>query len=309
MQTRIVEVNDLSHRYSRCWAVQNIGFSIKSTGILGLLGSNGAGKSTTMNILCGVLSQTKGTVLVDGLDIRKHPETVKRKIGFLPQQAPLHMDLTVREYLVYCAHIKDVERSNLIKLVDVAMVRCGVKHFSDRLIRNLSGGYRQRVGIAQAILHQPKLVVLDEPTNGLDPNQILEVRELIKDIGQEHAVIFSSHILSEIEATCQDVLMIEQGRVVFSDTLQAFNNYITPRSLTVHFLDAPPAIVLQSVLGVQSAIVVAEGVYRIQFADRPRIAEEIVAISMERNWRLVEISYDRVSADEIFHELSKTKHN
>src|SRR6186713_352174 len=213
----IVKIERLSHKYSSSWAIRDINMEIGSTGIVGLLGSNGAGKSTTMNILCGVLNQTEGSVYIDGIDLRKEPERAKQQIGFLPQTPPLYMDFTVDEYLTNCAYLRSMKKPQVPAALEEAKERCGIAHFSDRLIRNLSGGYRQRVGIAQAIIHRPKLVVLDEPTNGLDPNQIIEVRSLIKEIATSHAVIFSTHILSEVQVLCRDIQMIEEGRMVFSD--------------------------------------------------------------------------------------------
>jgi ABC-2 type transport system ATP-binding protein len=226
MQHPILKIEHLSHRYSSSWAIRDINLEIYQTGILGLLGSNGAGKSTTMNIMCGVLKQTEGKVFINGVDISKHPEEAKKYIGFLPQTPPLYLDLTVDEYLTHCAYMRLMKDVDIKPAVERVKERCGIMHFSNRLIKNLSGGYRQRVGIAQAIIHQPKLVVLDEPTNGLDPNQIVEVRALIKDIAKERAVVFSSHILSEVQVLCNDIVMIEGGKMVFADTMDAFNNYV-----------------------------------------------------------------------------------
>ncbi len=161
MSTPILSVEHLSHRYSSTWAIHDISFQIDKTGILGLLGSNGAGKSTTMNIMCGVLNQTQGRVVINGIDLGKHPEQAKKELGFLPQQAPLYMDLTVDEYLFHTAYLRQMDRKAIAAAVEEAKERCGLTHFSNRLIKNLSGGYRQRVGIAQAIIHKPKLVVLD----------------------------------------------------------------------------------------------------------------------------------------------------
>ena len=220
----IINIKNLCHQYGTSWAIKDVNIRLDKTGILGLLGSNGAGKSTTMNILCGVLTQTSGTVLINGIDLSSDPERAKREIGFLPQTPPLHLDLTVDEYLKHCAYMRLMERRHIAEAVSDVKERCGITHFSKRLIGNLSGGYRQRVGIAQAIIHKPTLVVLDEPTNGLDPIQILEVRNLIKEIATERTVIFSSHILSEVQVLCKDIIMIEQGKVVFSDTMVAFDN-------------------------------------------------------------------------------------
>ena len=201
MKNPIVRVEHLSHRYTVQWAIEDINFEIEAGGIVGLLGSNGAGKSTTMNIICGVLNQTHGEVYIDGINLREHPVEAKRNIGFLPQKPPIYPDLNVEEYLRFCAEIQWMDKKKIKSAIAVAEERCGITHMKDRLLRNLSGGYQQRVGLAQAILHDPKFVVLDEPTNGLDPNQILEVRQLIKDIAVDRTVMLSTHILSEVQAT------------------------------------------------------------------------------------------------------------
>ena len=233
MGNSIVKVEHLSHRYSVQWAVRDINLDITENGIYGLLGSNGAGKSTTMNIMCGVLKQTEGNVYIQGINLKEDPVEAKKHLGFLPQKPPLQGDLTVEEFLSYVARVRQVERSQVKKTVEDVLERCGIMHFRKRLIRNLSGGYQQRVGIAQAIVHQPEFVVLDEPTNGLDPNQILEVRRLIKDIAAERTVILSTHILSEVQAICDYIYMIEQGRLVFNGTIDEFDNYIVPNTLLV----------------------------------------------------------------------------
>ena len=170
MGNKIVEVKHLSHRYSVDWAIKDINFEIDSKGVFGLLGSNGAGKSTTMNIICNVLTQTEGEVFINGIDLRKDPIKAKRFIGFLPQKAPLHIDMTVDEYLYHCADLRLMPKSEIPAAVERAKAKCGISHFSKRVISNLSGGYQQRVGIAQSIIHNPLFVILDEPTNGLDPN-------------------------------------------------------------------------------------------------------------------------------------------
>jgi ABC-2 type transport system ATP-binding protein len=304
MQESIVRIEHLSHKYSSSWAIRDINIEINNTGIVGLLGSNGAGKSTTMNILCGALKQTEGKVYIGGIDMRKKPEDAKRLIGFLPQNPPLYMDLTVDEYLLYCANLRKMEKHEIRPSVEAVKERCGIAHFSTRLIRNLSGGYRQRVGIAQAIVHRPQLVVLDEPTNGLDPNQIIEVRALIKEIAADRAVIFSSHILSEVQVLCKEIKMIEGGRIVFADTMDAFNNYLAPHSVLVHLQDPPPAEELQALPGVIRVDFLTERQIRLYFTGDTGITERIVRASIQKDWRLQEISLDKSSLDEIFAQLS-----
>ena len=307
---KIVEVRHLSHRYSVDWAVRDINFSIEDNGILGLLGSNGAGKSTTMNIICGVLNQTEGDVFINGIDLRKNPVEAKRHIGFLPQKPPLHPDLTVDEYLVHCAVLRRMEPSKIRAAVDAAKERCEITHFSNRLIKNLSGGYQQRVGIAQAIVHNPRFVVLDEPTNGLDPNQIVEIRNLIKELAKDHAVLISTHILSEVQATCDEIRMIDHGKVVFSGTMKEFDNYVVPTSFTASFANAPSKEELSSVGGILNIEELSKGTFRVRFEGDDSITERVVAKSMENGWRLKEISLDHTSLDVIFAKLSgKLKNN
>jgi ABC-2 type transport system ATP-binding protein len=303
----IVKIENLSHRYSRDWAIRDINFEIDKVGVLGLLGSNGAGKSTTMNILCGVLNQTEGNVYIDGIDIREEPEKAKKLMGFLPQNAPLHLELTVEEYLTYCAFIRNVESKKVRQAVNEVMEKCGVAHFSKRLLRNLSGGYRQRVGIAQSIIHKPKLVVLDEPTNGLDPNQILEVRKLIREIAEERAVIFSTHILSEVQAICKEVKMIESGRMVFADTMEAFNNYILPETMLVQ-MDNPPSVEeLKDIPGISGVEVLNDRSIRLRFKASADISKQIITMSVQRGWELKEIMLEKSSLDEVFAQLSNKK--
>ncbi|WP_295125335.1 ABC transporter ATP-binding protein [uncultured Chitinophaga sp.] len=303
--TSIVKLEHLSHKYASAWAIRDINIEIKQTGIVGLLGSNGAGKSTTMNILCGTLNQTEGNVYINGIDMRKEPELAKTQIGFLPQQAPLYMDLTVSEYLQYCADLRMIPKEQMKAALKEAMERCGIAHFAERLIRNLSGGYRQRVGIAQAIIHKPKLVVLDEPTNGLDPNQITEVRGLIREIARERAVVFSSHILSEVQVLCQEITMIEGGRVVFADTMDAFNNYIAPHSILMDVENPPAEAALLSIPGITGVNFLTPRQARVYFSGDQEIVERLVAASVQQGWRLRGIQLERNALDEIFKQLSK----
>lgn len=305
----ILRVEKLSHKYNSNWAIRDINFTINGNGAVGLLGSNGAGKSTTMNIMCGVLNQTEGRVYIHGIDIREQPELAKREIGFLPQQPPLYPDLSINEYLTYSAELRQVPKNKVKAAVEEVKERCGIAHFSSRLIRNLSGGYRQRVGIAQAIIHHPKLVVMDEPTNGLDPNQLIEVRKLIKEIAQDHVVLISSHILSEIHLMCKDVIMIEGGRIVFSDSMSAFNDYIQPHSLVMRMLQPPAAAELLKVPGVTRVEFMTDQQARIYFDGDEDIAERLIAVSMQNEWKLREISLDKGLLDDIFKQLSTQSHS
>ncbi len=300
----IAKVENLSHKYSRDWAIRDINFEVHNKGILGLLGSNGAGKSTTMNILCGVVNQTEGNAYIDGINMRTNPVEAKKLIGFLPQKAPLHVELTVDEYLIHCAYLRSIPSSEIKKALEIAKEKCGIGHFSKRVLRNLSGGYQQRVGLAQAIIHNPKLVVLDEPTNGLDPNQILEVRKLIKEIAKERAVVLSTHILPEVQATCDTIVMIEEGKIVFADTMHAFNNYIEPNSLIMEMNELPANEELLAVEGVTAIDVINKNQVRVIFSNNKDITQKLIRKSVEKLWQLNEIYLEKTSLDGVFAQLS-----
>ena len=309
MSQAIVKVEHLSHRYSVQWAVRDINFEINQTGILGLLGSNGAGKSTIMNIICGVLSQTEGTVLINGIDLRKDPVAAKQNIGFLPQKPPLYGDLTVDEYLTYAAQLRQMDPKEIPAALEVAKEKCGISHFSKRLIKNLSGGYQQRVGIAQAIIHNPRLVVMDEPTNGLDPNQILDVRALIKDIAKDRAVLVSTHILSEVQATCDRIMMIEHGSLVFSGTIDDFDNYIEPDTFVVTLNHAPLEEDLMEVAGVTNVKPISEysSRFRVWFDGDRETLTRMTEASVRNGWGLSEIQLEKSSMNDVFAQLSGRK--
>jgi ABC-2 type transport system ATP-binding protein len=309
MNESIVKVVNLSHRYNVQWAVRNINFELTKNGIYGLLGANGAGKSTIMNIMCGVLKQTQGEIFINGISMSENPVEAKKYMGFLPQKPPLLADLTIEEFLIHSANMRLMEPSSIMPAVEEVLEKCAIKHFRKRLIRNLSGGYQQRVGIAQAIIHKPLFVVMDEPTNGLDPNQILEVRNLIKEIAEERTVVLSTHILQEVQALCDDIWMINEGDVVFSGSIEEFDSYIMPSTLSVSMISAPTIEELQAIPGVLKAESMGGPRYRVQFTDAQETMERIVEISVARNWRLTEISLERISLDTVFAELSKNKSN
>jgi ABC-2 type transport system ATP-binding protein len=304
MEESVVKVEHLSHRYSTQWAIRDINFEIKQRGVVGLLGSNGAGKSTTMNIICGVLNQTEGEVYINGISLKENPVEAKRYIGFLPQRPPLYGDLNVDEYLTYCANLRLMDKGSVKQAVEDAKRRCCISHFSHRLIRNLSGGYQQRVGIAQAIVHNPKFVVLDEPTNGLDPNQIVEIRELVKEIAQDHSVLLSTHILSEVQATCEYIRMIEHGNVVFTGTMDDFDNYITPDTFVVSMSNQPALSELQQLPGILEVSELGNNRFRFRFNGDREVMQKMIEWSVSRNWGLSEITLEKISLDEIFAQLS-----
>lgn len=300
----VLEIKRLSHRYTTQWALHDVSFKIPGKGIYGLLGSNGAGKSTLLNIICGVIKPTNGEVFIHDLDVFKDPIQAKRYIGFLPQKLPLYEELTVEEYLHHAADLRYISDSKIKDAINNVLELCAIEHFRKRLIRNLSGGYKQRVGIAQAIIHEPNIVVLDEPTNGLDPNQIIEIRRLIQKISEDRVVILSSHILREIHAICEQILMIEQGKLVFSGSIEEFDNYIVPEAILVSFATPLDINVLKSIKGVNRVEKIAETRFRVFFSDSFDVMSQIVENSARYKWHLSEMKLERSSWNDIFSELS-----
>ena len=304
MLNKIVEVKHLSHKYSVDWAIRDINFAIKENGVFGLLGSNGAGKSTTMNIICNVLTQTEGDVFINGINLRERPIEAKKFIGFLPQKAPLHTEMTVDEYLYHCADIRLMPKKEIPEAMERAKAKCGITHFSKRQIRNLSGGYQQRVGIAQAIIHNPLFVILDEPTNGLDPNQIMEVRRLIQEIAKDRAVLISTHILPEVQAVCDYIMMIEHGQKVFEGTINAFNTYMSPSALLTIMHNAPSSEELMKIEGVERVERLTNTRIRLHFKGDDSIIRRVVEQAVSNQWHLREISLEKESLDKVFAKLS-----
>ena len=223
----MIEIQNVSKKYGSKWAVKDATFTIKKGEILGFLGRNGAGKSTTMNIVTGYLSATSGRVLVDGHDILEEPREAKRHIGYLPEIPPLYLDMTVDEYLRFVCSIKDVKQSYVKTHLDDITELIRITDVRKRLIKNLSKGYKQRVGMAQALIGNPDVVIMDEPTVGLDPKQIIEIRKLIKELGEDHTVVLSSHILHEVADVCERVVIINQGTIVAQDTLENLTKNIS----------------------------------------------------------------------------------
>ena len=227
----MIEIRNLTKKYGNHIAVDDISLDIKPGKVYGFLGPNGAGKSTTMNIITGYLAPTSGEVKIDGHDIYKEPEEAKACIGYLPEIPPLYVDMKVEEYLEFVAELKKVSKDNIKKEVERVINLTGINDVSSRIINNLSKGYRQRVGMAQAIIGSPKIIILDEPTVGLDPNQIKEVRDLIKSLAGDHTVILSSHILSEISETCSHVFIINKGKIIANNSIETLSNYFNSKQV------------------------------------------------------------------------------
>ncbi len=250
----MIKVENVTKRYGNKTAVDDVTFEVQKGEIVGFLGRNGAGKSTTMNIITGYISSTTGSASVDGYDILKSPLEVKKRIGYLPEQPPLYMDMTVREYLSFVSDIKHVPGAKKTAHIGDVCDLVGIADMRGRLIRNLSKGYKQRVGLAQALIGNPEVLILDEPTVGLDPRQIIEIRKLIKDLGKDHTVILSSHILPEVADVCERVIIIDKGRIVAQDTLENLSsnvNEITRLTLRIQGEEGNVRKALREVRGVR----------------------------------------------------------
>ncbi len=250
----MIKVENVTKRYGNKTAVDDVTFEVQKGEIVGFLGRNGAGKSTTMNIITGYISSTTGSASVDGYDILKSPLEVKKRIGYLPEQPPLYMDMTVREYLSFVSDIKHVPGAKKTAHIGDVCDLVGIADMRGRLIRNLSKGYKQRVGLAQALIGNPEVLILDEPTVGLDPRQIIEIRKLIKDLGKDHTVILSSHILPEVADVCERVIIIDKGRIVAQDTLENLSsnvNEITRLTLRIQGEEGNVRKTLREVRGVR----------------------------------------------------------
>ena len=233
----MIEVKHLCRKYGEHRAVDDLSFTIENGYVYGFLGPNGAGKSTTMNMITGCLAATSGQVLIDGYDIFEDAQEVKKRIGYLPEIPPLYQDMTVREFLNFVAKAKGVPKQALDEQLFSVVSLAGLEEVEERLIKNLSKGYKQRVGIAQALLANPEIIILDEPTVGLDPKQIIEVRDLIRELGKDHTVILSSHILSEVRSVCDRILIISKGKLVANDTPENLEKLYAPKSFEEIFLE------------------------------------------------------------------------
>lgn len=229
----MIEVNNLVKNYGKYQAVKGISFKVEEGEVLGFLGPNGAGKSTTMNMITGYISATDGSIKIGEFDILKNPSEAKKKIGYLPEIPPVYVDMTVTEYLTFVADLKGVKKSEVNTMLDDIMDKIKITHVSQKLIRNLSKGYRQRVGLAQALVGYPEILILDEPTVGLDPKQIIEIREVIKELGKSHTIILSSHILSEVSAVCNRVMIINKGEIVASDSPEKLSERLSENKYKV----------------------------------------------------------------------------
>ncbi len=288
----MIRAENLTKRYGQHVAIDSLNFTIEKGEILGFLGPNGAGKSTTMNIITGYLSASDGAVSVDDLDVLEHPEEVKKKIGYLPEQPPLYLDMTVLEYLKFVGEIKGVRAQEYKDSLERVLSVVRIDHVKDRLIKNLSKGYRQRVGLAQSLIGNPPVLILDEPTIGLDPKEIIEIRNLIKGLGKEHTVVLSSHILPEVSAVCERVLIINRGKIVATDTPENLARRLTGKNRLSLRVDGPAN-------EVKAALRAIAGVRGIE----THASTEEHAVDV-----LIEAEQDRDLRRDIFRTLSKANY-
>ena len=307
----MVEVNDLVKRYGNHLAVDHLSFRVEAGQVYGFLGPNGAGKSTTMNLMTGYLGPTSGQVLVDGVSVTEDPERAKRSIGYLPEQPPLYPDMGVEEYLFFCARLKRVPKGERESQVNRVMEMAGVGGVADRLIAHLSKGYKQRVGLAQALLGFPKLLILDEPTVGLDPKQILEMRTLIRQMAKDHTILLSSHILSEVQEVCDHVLIINHGKKVADGTPAQLTAMLTGASallVTVRGEAEKGQTLLEGTVPGGRVIHLAgdgaESAFRVEPTPGSDPREAIFRACAGADLPLLDMHYDTVSLEDVFLRLT-----
>ena len=308
----MIEVKNLSKKYGSHVAVSNVSFTVNDGEILGFLGPNGAGKSTTMNILTGYLSPTAGSVSIDGYDILENPNEAKMRIGYLPEFPPLYPDMTVREYLYFIYNLKKCKFPKAPHIDEICRL-VKIDHVAERLIKNLSKGYRQRVGIAQALVGNPDVLILDEPTVGLDPKQIIEIRSLITELGKNHTVILSSHILSEIQAVCERIIVINNGRLIADDTTDSLSRTLSsdhslslrvagPRADVLKLIATVPGVLNVTCVGMHEQ---GSNDYVVEPDDKTDVRRAIFNRLAERNWPLLMIRSNEMSLEQIFHNLTE----
>ena len=309
----MIEVQNLVKKYGNRTAVNNISFKIDKGKIYGFLGPNGAGKSTTMNIMTGCLSATDGRVLINGHDIFKEPKEAKKCIGYLPELPPVYLDMTPFEYLQFVGRARGVKKSELVSQIEEIMNMTGIKDVSNRLIKNLSKGYRQRVGLAQALMGYPEIIILDEPMVGLDPKQIIEVRELIRSLKQKHTVFLSSHILSEISAVCDYVIIISEGKLVASDTPDNLSKHISGNTLDISVKGNADDIctVLRNINGVTGVEMLSDedGIVKVKVTSENDIRSEVFFALSEIKASIMELSNNTMSLEDIFLKLTGNTDN
>ncbi len=299
-----LQVSNLTKIYGQQKAVNNISFEVLPGEIVGFLGPNGAGKSTTMKISTGYMPPTSGQVLVNGLDVATHSIQVRKVMGYLPEHNPLYLDMYVHEYLHFVGKVFELPSRELKSRVGEIISLCGLDREQNKKIEQLSKGYRQRVGLAQALIHNPQVLVLDEPTTGLDPNQILEIRKLIKEISTEKTVIFSTHIMQEVQAICHRVIVINQGELVADAPVADLLKSQPQLQIIVEFDKPIDEQKLAALTGVQQLVVVSPGIYKLTAIQGADLRPEVFRFATENNLSLVGLKQEQLSLEEIFRSLT-----
>lgn len=303
--TILIEAEHLTRYYGKHCAVNDVSFTLAKGEVLGFLGANGAGKTTTMQMLCGNLAPSAGQIKINGFDLLDQPKAAKLSLGYLPDTPPLYKELTVQEFLLYCARLHGIDKSSVTHAINLAKERCGLSDVADRLIANLSKGFQQRVGIAQAILHNPEVIVLDEPTVGLDPIQIREIRTLIRELGQDHGVILSTHRLTEVQESCTHVQIIDQGQLILNETIAGLNRQMDTGTLQVTTRLAPDINSLLTIPGISSIESMTENRIIIHHRVTANPAEQIAALIIAAGWGLQELTPVKRSMEDIFISLTE----
>jgi ABC-2 type transport system ATP-binding protein len=303
----LLQTRNLFRYYANHCAVNDLSFSLAKGEILGFLGTNGAGKTSTMQMLSGNLAPSSGQVSINGIDLRTHPKAAKVNLGYLPDTPPLYKELNVLEFLSYCGQLHGIGRTALNTTVNLAMQRCGLAEVSSRLIANLSKGYQQRVGIAQAILHNPSVIILDEPTVGLDPIQIREIRALIRELGQDHGIILSTHILSEVQDICSHVHIIHEGRTVLNETIEGLNQQMQTGILLVSTSLSPDPKAIAAIPGVTAVELIADKQLKIQHTTLDNTSARIAEYIINAGWGLQEMAPVKRSIEDIFITLTNNR--
>lgn len=306
-QETLIKAQHLSRHFGPTVAVNNIEFELHRGEIVGFLGPNGAGKSTSMQMITGNLAPTTGSVEVCGIDLLDKPKQAKAHIGYLPEQPPVYKELTVNEYLKFCARINRMDKINVSAAVDNAKQRCGLTKVGQRLIGNLSKGYQQRVGIAQAIIHSPAIIVLDEPTVGLDPIQIREIRSLIRELGEEHGVILSTHILPEVQMTCDRVQIIRSGELVYQDSMENLTQQFHGSCAVIGLGEEIAEDKISALPAVASVERLAPKRWRLLFEDNTDPVQQVAQQIVDNGWGLTELVPEQKSLEDIFLDITTSE--
>jgi ABC-2 type transport system ATP-binding protein len=305
----LIQADNLTRYFGRHCAVNDVSFTLSKGEVLGFLGSNGAGKTTTMQMLCGNLAPSSGQIKINGHDLIDKPKSAKRKLGYLPDTPPLYKELTVEEFLRYCAELHGLNKIDAVRAIKHVSERCGLSEVSNRLITHLSKGYQQRIGIAQAILHNPDVIVLDEPTVGLDPIQIREIRSLIRELGRDHGVILSTHILTEVQESCTHVQIIHQGQLILNETIAGLNQLMNTGTLQITTRLTPDIHLLSVLSGVYSIENPKPNQIIIHHDVNNSPAEQIASIIVGAAWGLLEMTPVKKSMEDIFISLTQEHHS